>query len=141
MNALRLAALIAAVVLAACTEARPLPKRFEVPKFTLTERSGQPFDSTPLLGKVWVADFFFTSCPGTCLMLSNRMKEIHQATAKSGDVRFVSISTDPATDTPEVLRNYAAALGAGERWSFLTGERTAIFDLSIAGFKLAVADA
>jgi len=141
MNALRLAALAAAVVLAACTEARPLPKRFEVPKFTLTERSGQPFDSASLLGKVWVADFFFTSCPGTCLMLSNRMKEIHQAAAKSGDVRFVSISTDPATDTPEVLRKYAAALGAGERWSFLTGERAAIFELSIAGFKLALADA
>jgi len=114
---------------------------FAVPRFTLTERSGQPFDSASLLGKVWVADFFFTSCPGTCLMLSNRMKEIQQATAKSGDVRFVSISTDPATDTPEVLRKYAAALGADDRWSFLTGGRAAIFELSIAGFKLALADA
>lgn len=141
MNALRLAAIISAVFLAACTEPKPLPKRFEVPKFTLTERSGQPFDSAALLGKVWIADFFFTSCPGTCLMLSNRMKELHQATAKTGDVRFVSISTDPAVDTPEVLRNYAATFGADERWSFLTGERAAVFDLSIAGFKLALADA
>jgi protein SCO1/2 len=121
--------------------AAPLPKRFEVPKFSLTERSGKPFDSTSLLGKAWVADFFFTSCPGTCLMLSNRMKEIHQATARSGDVRFVSISTDPDTDTPEVLRKYAATLGADERWSFLTGPRPTIFELSIAGFKLALADA
>jgi protein SCO1/2 len=114
---------------------------FEVPKFTLTERTGQPFDSTSLAGKVWVADFFFTSCPGTCLMLSNRMEELHAATAKDGDVRFVSISTDAATDTPEVLRKYADALGADGRWSFLTGERTAIFQLSITGFKLALADA
>ena len=121
--------------------ARPLPKRFEVPPFTLTERSGQPFDSTSLRGKVWVADFFFTSCPGTCLMLSNRMKEIHRATAKGGDVRFISISTDPVADTPEVLRKYAASLGADARWSFLTGPRTAIFELSIGGFKLALADA
>ena len=142
MNALRLTALTAAIFLAACTEpAAPLPKRFELPKFTLTERSGQPFDSTSLRGKVWVADFFFTSCPGTCLMLSNRMKEIHRATAKNGDVRFVSISTDPATDTPDVLRKYADTLGADARWSFLTGERAAIFDLSIGGFKLALVDA
>jgi protein SCO1/2 len=142
MNALRLTFLAAAIFFAGCTEpAAPLPKRFEVPKFTLTERSGRPFDSASLLGKVWVADFFFTECPGTCLMLSNRMKEIHRATANSGDVRFVSISTDPKVDTPEVLRKYADSLGADERWSFLTGPRTAIFELSIGGFKLALADA
>jgi protein SCO1/2 len=141
MNALRLTAIAAAIFLAGCNEPVPLPKRFEVPKFTLTERSGQPFDSASLAGKVWVADFFFTRCPGTCLMLSNRMKEIHRATAKIGDVRFISISTDPVTDTPEVLRKYADSLGADARWSFLTGERVAIFQLSIGGFKLALADA
>ena len=130
------------VCLAGCERpAPPLRKMFELPHFTLTERSGQPFDSASLLGKVWVADFFFTSCPGTCLMLSNRMKEIHQATAKDGDVRFVSISTDPEVDTPAVLQKYAASLGADGRWSFLTGPRAAIFELSIAGFKLALADA
>ena len=74
-------------------------------------------------------------------MLSKRIKEIHEATAKSGDVRFVSISTDPAADTPEVLTRYAVTLGADKRWSFLTGPRAAIFELSIAGFKLALADA
>ena len=141
MIALRITAILTAIFLAACTEPKPLPKRFEVPKFSLTERTGQPFGSASLAGKVWVADFFFTSCPGTCLMLSNRMKEIHAATAKDGDVRFVSFSTDPEADTPEVLRKYAASLGADDRWSFLTGERAAIFDLSIGGFKLALADA
>ena len=79
MKAFRPAAIVAALFLAACTEQKPLPQYFEVPKFTFTERGGQPFDSVSLRGKVWVADFFFTSCPGTCLMLSNRMKEIHRA--------------------------------------------------------------
>jgi len=141
MNALRFIALAAAISLVACNESKPLPKRFEVPKFTLTERSGQPFDSISLAGKVWIADFFFTQCPGTCLMLSNRVKEMHRATAKIGNVRFVSISTDPTTDTSEALRKYADSLGADERWSFLTGPRPAIFELSISGFKLALADA
>ena len=137
----RLLAALTVVFLAGCSESKPLPKRFEVPKFTFTERSSQPFDSASLVGKVWVADFFFTECQGTCLMLSNRMKEIHAATAKDGDVRFVSISTDPKVDTPEVLTKYAASLGADDRWSFVTGPRDEIFALSINGFKLALADA
>ena len=141
MNAFRSIAFFAVLFLAACTGQKPLPMLFEVPEFTLTERSAQPFDSASLRGKVWVADFFFTSCPGTCLMLSKRMKEIHGATAKNEDVRFISISTDAETDTPEVMTKYAASLGADSRWSFLTGARDAVFDLSIAGFKLALADA
>jgi len=141
MKAFRPAVIVAALFFAACTEQKPLPQLFEVPKFTFTERSGQPFDSATLRGKVWVADFFFTSCPGTCLMLGNRMKEIHAAFGKDDRVRFVSISTDPETDTPGVLGKYAERLGADARWSFLTGPRTAVFDLSINGFKLALADA
>ena len=130
-----------ALLLAGCTEPKPLPKRFEVPRFTYTERSGQPFDSAALAGKVWVADFFFSECQGTCLLLNNRLAEVHKATRGMSDVRLVSISTDPDKDTPEVLRNYAGIFGADERWKFLTGPRAEIFALSINGFKLALADA
>lgn len=121
--------------------AAPLPKHFELPQFTLTERSGNPFDSASLRGEVWVADFFFTSCPGTCLMLSKRMKEVHDSLAKDENVRFVSISTDPANDTPAVMAKYADGLGADSRWAFVTGPHDAIFDLSIKGFKLALIEA
>jgi len=134
--------LLLLLCLAGCERpAAPLNKMFELPKFTLTERSGQPFDSASLGGKVWVADFFFTSCPGTCLLLSKRMKEIHEAFGKDDNVRFVSISTDAETDTPEVMTKYAASLGADSRWAFLTGQRGVVFDLSMKGFKLALADA
>lgn len=129
------------LLLTGCTEPKPLPKRFEVPRFTFTERSGQPFDSASLAGKVWVADFFFSECQGTCLLLNNRLAEIHKATRDMPDVRLVSVSTDPDTDTPEVLRKYAGIFGADERWKFLTGPRAGIFALSIDGFKLALADA
>ncbi len=141
MSPFRIFTFFAALFLAACTQQKPLPKHFEIPQFTLTERSGQPFDSTSLRGKVWVADFFFTSCPGTCLMLSRRMKEIHAAFAKDESVRFVSISTDPAHDTPEVMTQYAAGLGADARWAFVTGPHDTVFDLSIKGFKLALVEA
>jgi protein SCO1 len=118
----------------------PLPKLYELPQFTLTERSGQPFDSASLKGKVWVADFFFATCPGICLELSERMSYIKNSTYDLPDVRVVSISTDQ-NDTPEVLRAYADRLKAGDRWFFLAGEKSKVFDLSITGFKLALADA
>jgi protein SCO1 len=132
--------MLAMAVLAGCEQARPLPRKFEVPRFTLTERSGQPFDSASLRGKVWVADFFFASCPGVCLELSKRMSYLHHATRDLPDVRFVSISTDEK-DTPEVLATYAKQQNASERWSFVGGPKADVFRLSIDGFKLALADA
>ncbi len=116
--------------------ARPL---FTVPAFTLTERSGQPFDSTTMRGKVWVADFFFATCPGICAALSSQMQQLHSETAALADVRCVSISTDEK-DTPEILRDYATRHKADDRWVFLTGSKDAVFSLCKDGFKLPLAD-
>lgn len=133
-----LAALLAVV---SCSKpAEPLPKRFQLPPFMLTERSGQPFDSSSMNGKVWVADFFFASCPGVCLDMTQRMSYIKNATLDLPDARFLSISTDEK-DTPEILRDYAERYKAGDRWFFVTGEKAKVFQLSVQGFKLALADA
>ena len=113
--------------------------RFTVPQFILLERSGKPFDSTSLRGKVFVADFFFATCLGICPALTSEMQKVHQATAGMDDVRLVSISTDEK-DTPEVLADYAARYKADDRWSFLTGKKDEIFKLSTEGFKLVLAD-
>ena len=127
-------------LLSACTKPEPLPKYWTIPAFQLTERSGQPFDSASLKGQVWVADFFFASCPGICPMLTARMAEVHRQFAGKDGVRFVSITTDPATDTPAALREYAERFKADARWVFLTGEKASIWNLCQTGFKLAVAD-
>ena len=128
------------VLLSGCAKPAPLPKYWALPNFTLTDSAGQPFDSGSLKGKVWVADFFFASCPGTCPMLSARMSALHQEFASDDRVRFVSITTDPDHDTPAVLHAYAARFKADARWTFLTGDKKAIWTLSRDGFKLAVAD-
>ena len=121
--------------------AEPLKKMFQLPPFTFTERSGKPFTAPDAMrGKVWIADFFFASCPGVCLGLTKSMSSLHQAARDMPDARFLSISTDEK-DTPEVLRSYADQHGAGERWSFLTGPKEDVFNLSMHGFKLALADA
>ena len=134
-------AIILVAALAACAKPEPLPKYWSIPPFTLVDSAGQPFDSTSLWGKVWVADFFFASCPGACPMVSAKVSALHQEFAGEDRVRFVSISTDPGHDTPAVLKEYAARFKGDARWIFLTGDKANIWQLSRDGFKLAVADA
>lgn len=111
-----------------------------VPVFTLTNQDGQPFGSAQLAGKIWIADFIYTTCPGPCPMISSRMSELQKPLENTG-VHFVSFTVDPARDTPEVLRSYAATLQAEPgRWDFLTGPQATIYNLSRNGFKLAVSD-
>jgi len=111
-----------------------------VPSFQLVNQNGQPFGSPQLAGKVWIADFIYTTCPGPCPMISSRMSELQKPLEKT-DVHLISFSVDPEKDTPQVLRGYADKLQADpQRWDFLTGPKSAIYKLSHDGFKLAVSD-
>lgn len=111
-----------------------------VPTFQLTNQNGHPFGSTQLRGKIWIADFIYTTCPGPCPMISSRMSELQKPLEKT-DVHLVSFTVDPAKDTPEVLRGYAEKLQAQPgRWDFLTGSQSSIYDISRNGFKLAISD-
>ena len=111
-----------------------------VPEFVLVNQDGKNFGSAQLRGKIWIADFIYTTCPGPCPMISNRMSELQKPLEKT-DVHLVSFSVDPAKDTPQVLRGYAEKLQAEPgRWDFLTGLQSTIYNLSRNGFKLAVSD-
>ena len=111
-----------------------------VPPFQLVNQNGQPFGSAQFAGKIWIADFIYTTCPGPCPMISTRMSELQKPLEKT-DVHLVSFSVDPEKDTPEVLRSYAEKLRAEpNRWDFLTGSKSAIYNLAHDGFKLAVSD-
>jgi cytochrome oxidase Cu insertion factor (SCO1/SenC/PrrC family) len=90
--------------------------------FTLTDQSGRQLSSKDLRGKVYVTNFFFSTCPGTCLQQNQKIQEIERQYGPKG-VRFVSITCDPETDDPQRLRQYATKLDADtEHWSFLTGQ-------------------
>jgi cytochrome oxidase Cu insertion factor (SCO1/SenC/PrrC family) len=111
-----------------------------LPSFELVNQDALPFGSAQLAGKIWIADFIFTTCPGPCPIISSRMSELQKPLEKS-DVHLVTFSVDPEKDTPEVLRGYAEKLNAQpKRWDFLTGPRAAIYSLMRDGFKLAVSD-
>jgi len=111
-----------------------------VPSFQFVNQNGQPFGSTQLAGKIWIADFIYTTCPGPCPMISSRMNELQKPLEKT-DVHLVSFSVDPEKDTPDVLHRYAEKLQVEPgRWDFLTGPKSAIYKLSHDGFKLAISD-
>jgi protein SCO1 len=109
-----------------------------LPAFTLTDQRGQPFGSRELAGKIWVADFIFTSCQAVCPLLSERMAEVGKRARQLGpDFHLVSISVDPERDTPERLAAYAARYHANPlSWSFLTGPEQAIQATVVEGFKV-----
>ena len=117
----------------------PLNDFGSVPEFELVERSGETITLDDLAGEVWVANLIFTHCGGTCPLMTVQMRSLQSVLPV--EVRFVSITVDPARDTPKVLAEYAALHGADpERWLFLTGERDDIYRLSQEGFHLAVDD-
>ncbi|HEY3393133.1 MAG TPA: SCO family protein [Lacipirellulaceae bacterium] len=86
--------------------------------FELTERSGQPFRSAAMRGRVWIATYFFTTCPGRCIVLNRNIQRLHNLPELS-DVTWVSITCDPDTDSLDALRKYADHWQADpERWLF-----------------------
>lgn len=119
-----------------------LPRLGEAPAFALVAEDGRPLARADLAGKVWIADFIFTRCGGSCPILSARMAALAGKMRDAADVRFVSFGVDPEHDTPEVLADYGRKLGADPaRWRFLHGERAVVRTLIKDGFKLAIEEA
>lgn len=134
-----LCAVLAALLAQGCNVLKSeLPDLGNVPAFSLTSQTGEGFNGEQLTGQVWIADFFFTSCNGPCPRMSVQMRKLQEATRELDDVKLVSITIDPANDTPEVLAAYARRYKADpERWYFLTGSPPDLRHLSYDTFHLA----
>ncbi len=101
-----------------------LPEIGPAPPFALTSQDGKPVSLAGLRGEVVAVSFIFTGCSSICPLLTQKLVEVQNALGDNfgSKVRFVSITLDPLNDTPEVLKNYAAAWNAKlSGWSFLTG--------------------
>ena len=117
MRLLRLGLLVVSVASAAAIailkpRPQPLPRYGAVPDFQLVGADNQPFGTKQLDGKIWVADFIFTTCPEVCPLMTEHMNHLQTWLLNQhlGDkVHLVSISVDPARDTPAVLAQYVAA--------------------------------
>ncbi len=109
----------------------------DVDRFQLTERSGEKFDSAELAGKPYAVNLFFTSCPTICRRFNDRVKSLTEKYKDELDMTFISITCDPESDTPEVLRKYADSYDADpKQWLFLTGAEFEIKQLAEFSFRV-----
>jgi|GEM_PF-7105553 len=120
-----------ALLLAVCRHESTLPRLFPVPAETLVADSGKQVSLGEMKGYVTVYDFIFTNCGGSCPLMTATMRRLTKKIDKAAKVRFVSISVDPARDTPAVLADYARRVRNDERWLFLTGGHDQIIRLSV----------
>ncbi len=94
--------------------------------------------SSEMKGKVWVADFFFTSCPSICPKMTKQMKRLNEMTKDINDhIQYMSFSINPTIDTPTRLRQYIKAHGiTSKNWYFFTGDEDKTHDLGINHFLI-----
>ncbi|KAA3439128.1 SCO family protein [Rufibacter hautae] len=110
---------------------------YRVPDFQLTSQSGASFSQKDLEGKIYVANFFSTSCQGPCKQMSTQLSRVQDAFRLRPDVRIVSYSQKPEEDSPADLKEYASSFKANpEKWIFLTGQEEQIKALVRNGFRL-----
>ena len=109
--------------------------------FSLTDDTGRNVTRTELDGKILVVSFLFTSCSLTCPEVTKRMAEIQKLTAGQADVRLVSLTVDPRSDTPPVLAKFGAHYGLDtNRWFMLTGDKAVLHELIGTSFLARDAD-
>ncbi|WP_194851716.1 SCO family protein [Nonlabens antarcticus] len=113
-----------------------LKKFNKVPDFQFVNQNGDTITNTDLLGKVYIVDFFFTTCPTICTPMSRNLDKVTESLSKYDDYVSVSISIDPDNDTPAVLKDYAAKFDKpASDWQFLTGNKVDTYKLALEGFK------
>ena len=107
----------------------------QIPYFEFTNQDGKKVTRDDLLGNIYVADFFFVTCPTICPKMATNMGYIQKKFQERKDLKFISITVNPEHDTVEVLKEYAEKVHANtESWSFLTGEKDKIYDIAFNGF-------
>lgn len=113
----------------------------KIPDFKFQTQSGDSLELDSLHGSIYVADFFFATCPGICPKLSNSLEKVQQAFIRDKNFKIVSFSVDPAKDSIEALRKYAGLHDAVPgKWYFLRGKKDDIYSLARDGFYVTAKD-
>jgi len=112
----------------------------QIPEFEFTSQTGQTVTQQALADNgLYVANFFYTSCPTTCREVASQLVRVQETFQNNPQVKIASFTVDPAHDSVEVLKNYAAQYGANpSQWLFLTGGREKVYQLAGEEFSLPV---
>ncbi len=104
---------------------------YTVPPYTFLDQDGNTVDSTTTRNKIYVADFFFTSCPSICPKMMKEMSLVYDKYKNNNEVVILSYSIDPQRDTVARLKNYEKKLGIdSHRWHLLTGNKDSIYRMA-----------
>ena len=115
-------------------------QRKKVPAFSFTDQNGKTITNKDYLGKVYVVEFFFTTCPTICPRMNRNLVSIQDQLKEFKDFGVASFSIMPETDTSEVLKSYADNYGIENlNWHMLTGKpKSDVYDLANVGFNIFV---
>jgi len=109
----------------------------KVPSFEFTNQDGKSISNSFYDEKVYVVEFFFTTCPTICPKMNENMVKVQNEFYGNLDFGIASFSINPKYDTPSILKEYAKSHGATlKTWNFLTGDQEEIYDLANNGFTL-----
>lgn len=109
----------------------------KVPEFSFINQDGEVITNKDYLGKVYVVEFFFTTCPTICPIMNRNLVEVQNEFNDFKNFGVASFTITPDIDTPEVLKAYANNYGiANPNWHLLTGDEAAIYKLANEGFNL-----
>ncbi len=109
----------------------------KVPPFALLDQDSMLVTDRDYLGKVYIAEFFFTTCPTICPVMNKNLVQLQEEFREFEDFGVASFTINPAHDTPRVLKEYAETYGITDMdWHLLTGDSEAIFDLANSGFNI-----
>lgn len=113
----------------------------EAPNFQLTDQNGQTVSKADLAGKIYVVNFFFTSCPSICPIMTANMTKIHERFLHYDNLEILSLTVDPKRDTPLALKEYATSRKIDSpKWHFLTGEKDSLYAVAYKFLSSAMED-
>ena len=108
-----------------------------IPDFSFINQDNKIINSDSLKGKIYVADFFFTTCPSICPIMTKQLTRVQKEFTNDPNFKIISFTVDPDKDKSEILKAYAEKNGANSaQWSFCTGEKQKIYRLGQKGFLL-----
>ena len=116
-------------------------KIHRIAPFKFTNQNGEIISNKNFEGKIYIADFFFTTCPSICPIMTKNLVELQNHFEYDEDFGIASFSITPHYDTPKVLKTYAEKYGVKDMdWHLMTGDKDAIYDLANGGFNIFAAE-
>ncbi len=106
-------------------------KYHRIPDFKLVNQNGDTITQADYENKIYVADFFYTTCPSFCPLLTESMRKVQEATRDDDEIKLLSHTVTPDIDTPEKLKAYALKKGVDDhKWNLVTGPKKEIYELA-----------